>query len=209
MIRVSFIILHHTLPIYAAWFTLDHMNYTIQQSRLVHFFTANTATAPLWLIVRVYLGYGWLMAGWGKITNPAWFGSGAGAAMQGFIQGAIAKTACAPSIPVAMCHPDVQMWYASFLQSVVLPHIFTWSHAIALGETAVGLGLIVGLFTGTAAFFAFFMNLNFLLAGAVSVNPVWLVLALLIMLAHRVAGYWGLDYFARPFCRRFCLRLPS
>ncbi|MSU74251.1 DoxX family membrane protein [Candidatus Kaiserbacteria bacterium] len=176
--------------------------YTVSQSAFTHFLTTNTASAPLWLIVRLYLGYEWLMAGWGKIVNPAWFGTDAGAALNGFIQGAIAKTVCAPSVPAAMCHPDVQMWYAGFLQSTVLPHVTVWSNAIAVGEVLVGLGLIVGLLTGVAAFFGFFMNLNFLLAGTVSVNPIMLILALGIILARRVAGYWGLDRYARPFLRR-------
>ncbi len=30
----------------------------------------------------------------------------------------------------------------------------------------------------------------------------WLVLALGITLAHRVAGHWGLDRYARPFLQR-------
>ena len=30
--------------------------------------------AWLWLIVRLYVGWTWLKAGWGKVTNPAWVG---------------------------------------------------------------------------------------------------------------------------------------
>src|SRR6185369_4385401 len=97
------------------------------------------------------LGWEWVSAGYEKLMNPAWFGSDAGAALTGFVQGAVSKTGGA--------HPDVQMWYASFLQQVVLPHVNIWSHAVVLGEMAIGLGLIVGLVTGIAAFFGFFMNL--------------------------------------------------
>ena len=174
------------------------MNYTIEQSWFAHFFTADKVSAPLWFIVRLYLGYEFLMAGWGKLASPAWFGSGAGAALQGFVQGALAKT--------GGLHPDVYTWYASFLQSNVLPHLVIWSNAVVLGEIMIGLGLIVGLCTGTAAFFAFFMAFNFMLAGTVSINPTLLLLAIGIMLAHRVAGYWGLDRWARPFCKKFCRR---
>lgn len=180
------------------------MNYTIQQSRFAYFFISSTASAPLWLLARLYLGYEWFIAGWAKVQNPAWFGADAGAAMQGFVNGAVAKTACAANVPAAACHPDVQMWYASFLQSTVLPNVMIWSNAIAVGELLVGLGLLVGLLTGTAAFFGFFMNINFMLAGAVSMNPVWLVLALGIMLAHRVAGHWGLDRWAKPYFKKWC-----
>lgn len=170
--------------------------YTIKQSRFAYFFTTSNASAPLWLIVRLYLGYTWVLAGYEKLLNPAWFGSGAGAALQGFVQNALTQTG-GP-------HPAVQMWYATFLQNAVFPHLTLWSNAVTLGELAIGLGLIVGLFTGVAAFFGGFMNLNFLLAGAVSTNPIMLVLAIGIVLARRVAGYWGLDRFAKPYFNRMC-----
>ena len=182
-------------------------NQTVEQSAFIHFLTASTTSAPLWLLARLYLGYEFLMAGWGKFTNPVWFGSDAGAALQGFVNGAVAKTACAPNVAAAACHPDVQMWYASFLQSTVLPHVMVWSNAVVLGELAIGLGLIVGLCTGAAAFFAFFMSLNFLMAGTVSTNPILIVFALSIFAARRVAGYWGLDRYARPFMMRKCRSL--
>lgn len=182
--------------------------YTAEQSALTHFFTESTASAPLWFFMRLYLGYEFLMAGWGKMASPAWFGSGAGAALNGFVQGAVAKTVCAPGVVAAACHPDVQMWYASFLQSTVLPHVMLWSNAVVIGEIAIGLGLIVGLFTGIAAFFAFFMALNFLFAGTVSVNPLLITLALPLMCARRVAGYWGLDRYRSFLRRKFHLHTP-
>lgn len=143
--------------------------------------------SPVWIIVRVYLGYEWVIAGYHKVINPVWVGEKAGPAITGFVNGALAKTVGE--------HPDVSMWYAWFLKHAVLPHAYTWSHAIAYGEVAVGLGLILGAFTFLSAFFGAFMNINYLLAGTVSTNPVLLVLALLIMMAHRIAGFIGLDYY--------------
>ena len=177
------------------------MTYTIGQSAFAHFFTADTTTAPLWFVVRIYVGYASLMAGWSKIIHPAWFGSDAGASLQGFINGAVAKSVCASTVAASACHPSVQTWYASFLQNAVFSNAMVWSNAIAIGEFAIGFGLIVGLFTGAAAFFDFFMLLNFLLAGTVGSNPVMLVLALCIFAARRVAGYWGLDRYAMPYLR--------
>ena len=69
---------------------------------------------------------------------------------------------------------------------------------IAFGETAVGLGLIVGAFTGVAAVSGAFMNLNFLLAGSASTNPVLLLLGFLLVMAWKTAGYIGLDRFLLP-----------
>lgn len=163
---------------------------------LTRFFITNPKSAPFWLLVRLYLGFLWLMAGYEKVLNPDWFGMGAGKALAGFVQGALTKTG-GP-------HPDVQMWYAWFLQHAVLSHVTVWSNLITLGEIMVGLGLIVGLFTGAAAFFGFFMNLNFMLAGTVSINPIMLVLALGIMTARPVAALWGLDRFVQPWLRRHC-----
>ena len=42
------------------------------------------------------------------------------------------------------------------------------------------------------------MNLNFLLAGAVGINPVIGTLALFIVLAWRIAGYYGFDSILLP-----------
>lgn len=177
------------------------MIHTIEQSQLAHFFTADKASAPLWFLIRLYVGYEFLMAGLGKLASPAWYGSDAGAALQGFVQGALGKTVGA--------HPDVYGWYASFLQSAVLPHLVIWSNVVVFGEIAIGLGLIVGLFTRVAAFFAFFMAFNFLLSGSVSINPVLMLLAICVMVAHRVAGYWGLDRYARPYLHHRFHWFPS
>jgi uncharacterized membrane protein YphA (DoxX/SURF4 family) len=85
-------------------------------------------------------------------------------ALGGFIQGALHKTGGA--------HPDVQGWYAGFLQNIVLTHVHTWSHLVAYGELLVGLALTIGFLTGIAAFCGLFINLNYLLAGTVSTNPI-------------------------------------
>ena len=168
-----------------------HMkHYLVEESPFSHFFTADTRSSILWLIVRVYVGWAWLSAGWGKLHNPAWVGSDAGQALTGFINGALQKT--------SGVHPDVQGWYAWFLQHVVLQHVWAWSHFVAAGEFLVGAALILGFLTGIAAFFGAFMNLNFLMAGAVSTNPILFVLAIGLILAWRVAGYLGADYFVLP-----------
>jgi len=161
-----------------------------QNSPVTRFVFGNTKAAWFWLVVRLYVGWAWLEAGWDKIHNAAWVGDNAGGALSGFIQGALAKTA-GP-------YPDVQSWYAWFLTHAVLPHAPAWSHVVAWGELAVGVGLILGILTGVAAFFGAFMNFNFLMSGAVSVNPVLGVLALGVALAWKVGGYIGIDRWLLP-----------
>lgn len=144
----------------------------------------------IWLILRLYLGWIWLTAGLRKLGNPAWTGENAGAALTGFVQGALERTEGA--------NPDVQGWYAWFLQNIVLPNAAFWGYLVTIGEILVGIALIVGIFTGIAAFFGSLMNFSYLLAGAVSTNPILLAIAILLILAWKTAGWWGLDRWVLP-----------
>jgi thiosulfate dehydrogenase [quinone] large subunit len=53
--------------------------------------------------------------------------------------------------------------------------------------------LVLGAFVGIAAFFGAFMNWNFMMAGTASTNPLLFTLAIVLILAWKVAGYYGLD----------------
>ncbi|WP_104991217.1 DoxX family protein [Deinococcus sp. NW-56] len=151
---------------------------------------ADTRLAPLWALLRIYVGWQWLQAGWHKVTDPAWVGSEAGTAVTGFLQGALAKTGGE--------RPAVSGWYGSFIENFALPNATLFSYLVAFGETAVGIALILGLLTGVAAFFGGLMNANFLFAGTLSTNPLLFILATWLVLAWRVAGWWGLDRWVLP-----------
>jgi len=81
---------------------------------------------------------------------------------------------------------------------IVVPNASLFATLVALGEFAVGLGLLVGLLTGIAAFGAVFLNANFVLAGALGSNPALIVLGALLALAWRNAGWIGLDRWLLP-----------
>ena len=164
----------------------------IPEPNIARFLFADRRMAPVWLLVRVYLGVLWLLAAWSKLTDPAgaWIGKNAGAAVSGFAQGAMQQTSGE--------HAQVTGWYAGFLESVVVPNAALFSYLVTFGEIAIGLGLIFGLFTGIAAFFGGFMNASFIFAGTAGANPLMFILATWIVLAWRVAGYWGLDRWALP-----------
>ncbi|MBV8424513.1 MAG: DoxX family membrane protein [Candidatus Eremiobacteraeota bacterium] len=151
----------------------------------------DTRWAWVWLIVRLYVGWQWFSEGIEKAQSPAWTGSHAGSFLTMWVTKALAKTG-GP-------HPDVQWWYAAFLKSVVLPHAAAWSWIVTCGETLVGLGLLLGLFTGIAAFFGTVMNGSYLLAGTVSMNPILFAGASLLVLAWRTAGWFGLDRWVLPW----------
>lgn len=153
------------------------------------FLFSNTKSALIWLVVRLYLGYAWLTAGWKKVNSSAWVGDDAGAALSGFVNGSLAKAADGG---------DVTGWYATFLENAVLPNAKLFSYFVAFGELLVGLGLILGLLTGIAAFFGAIMNVSFLFAGTLSTNPLLFILATWLVLAWKVAGWYGLDRWALP-----------
>lgn len=154
-------------------------------------FFSNPKLSWVWLLLRIYVGWEWLIAGWGKINNPVWVGPKAGVAITGFLNGSLAKTTGA--------HPQVAGWYANFIKTIALPNAEIFSYMVSFGELFVGLGLILGAFTVTAAFFGAFMNMNYLYAGTVSTNPTLLIFQIFIMLAGKNAGKIGLDRFLSPW----------
>ena len=165
-------------------------SYLVQESPLSAWLFSNTKSSWIWLIVRLYVGYVWLMAGWEKVVSDMWTGSGTGSIILKFTAGALKKTAGE--------HPDVPGWYAWFLQTFVIPYPQFWSYLVAYGELLVGIALILGAFTSIAAFFGVFMNFNYLFSGTVSTNPQLVILGVLLILAWRVAGHLGLDYYLIP-----------
>jgi thiosulfate dehydrogenase (quinone) large subunit len=163
----------------------------IQDPPIARFFFQSTITAWLWLAVRLYVGYDFIVAGWHKFTTPAWM-DGSGTGIMGFWKGALGTT---PSgAPVITFD-----WYRSFLQYLVDTNSAGWfSYIIVFGELAVGIGLILGAFVGLAAAGGLLMNMAFLLAGTTSTNPVLVMLGFFLILAWKNAGYIGLDYFLLP-----------
>jgi thiosulfate dehydrogenase [quinone] large subunit len=157
-----------------------------------------TKFAWLWLIMRVYLGYFWLTSGWGKITNPVWR---TGGPLRGFWENAV-------TIPEAGRPTIAFDWYRSFIQFMLNQGWYDWfADLVMYGEFLVGIALILGAFTGIAAFAGSFMNWNFIMAGTASTNGLMLILAVFLILAWKVAGWYGLDrwiltYLGAPWRRR-------
>jgi len=145
----------------------------------------NVFLALLWLPVRFFVGREWLSAGLHKVTDPAWMDGGP--ALQGYWERAVA-------IPESGRPPITYDWFRQFLQYMLDNQWYTWfAKLVAWGEVLIGLGLIVGALVGIAAFFGTLMNFSFMLAGTTSTNPVLFGLAVFLVLAWKVAGYWGLD----------------
>jgi thiosulfate dehydrogenase [quinone] large subunit len=167
---------------------LTHENVQVSDPVAVQQLFGNTRFAWVWLLARLAVGALWLSSGLGKVINPAWVSTGA--ALKNSWTNMVAVT------PRPVAYYD---WYRSFLQYLLDTESYTWfAKLIAYGEVLVGIALILGIFTGIAAFFGGFMNWNFMMAGTASSNPMMFVVTISIILAWKIAGYWGLDRFLLP-----------
>jgi thiosulfate dehydrogenase [quinone] large subunit len=162
----------------------------IEGPAFVRFLFHNSRAGLLWLPIRVFVGFAWLDAGIHKLTDPAW--TQGGSALLAYWQRAA-------EIPEQGRPPITYEWYRDFINILINNDAQGWfAWLITLGEIAVGLGLLFGALTGIAAFFGALMNMSFLLAGSASTNPVMFTLAVGLILAWRVAGYYGLDRYLLP-----------
>jgi thiosulfate dehydrogenase [quinone] large subunit len=165
----------------------------LPQPAVSRFLFHDTRSAPLWLVVRFYLGFQWLEAGYHKATGSGWLDGGG--ALKGYWAKAVALDPKTGTGPIAADYG----WYRSFLQFLLNHEAYTWfAKLIVAGEILVGIGIIVGGLVGIAAFCGALMNMSFMLAGSASTNPVLFGLAVLLILGWQVAGYYGADRFILP-----------
>ncbi len=150
----------------------------------------NVFVSLLWLPLRFFVGRDWLSAVLHKVGVPAWTESGA--ALAGFWKSAITVN--------EQGQGQITFdWYRNLLHYMLDNGWQTWfAKLVVAGEILIGLGLIVGGLVGLAAFFGTLLNFNFGLAGSASSNPVLFGLGVLLVLAWRTAGYWGLDRWLLP-----------
>ena len=136
---------------------------------MVKWLRENTIAAGILTVLRLYLGYTWLPAGFHKLTG--------GFNATGFLKGAIANPVKGPDGSV------VYNTYVSLLKSFALPNAHLFNTIIPLGEFLVGLGLILSCLTTAAMFFGLVMNFSYIMAGTVSTNPMDILLGVIILFA--------------------------
>jgi len=155
---------------------------------MMKFWRENKYAAGVVLLLRLYIGWLWLEAGWHKITG--------GFDATGFLTRAV-ENPVADKATGAAVYPT----YTAFIEHFALPNVKLINFLIPWGEFLIGLGLILGALTIAATFFGLMLNFLFLFAGTVSTNPWMLLLGALIFIAGANAGAYGLDRFLMPLLK--------
>ena len=143
----------------------------------IQFLKENRYVTLLLTVLRLYLGWLWLNAGWGKISGGKFDASG-------FMNGAINK--------MSGENPAVQPWWGNLLKEVALPYVDLFNVLVPWGEFLVGLGLILGVFTSFSILMGLTMNFAYMLSGTTSTNPQMVLLGMFILVAGINAGKIGL-----------------
>jgi thiosulfate dehydrogenase [quinone] large subunit len=158
----------------------------------------NKYAAVILTLVRLYVGYEWMLAGWHKIAGNKAFDA------SGYLKGAIAKPVLETGTQDSL-YPN----FIAFLQHFALPNVKLFNAIVPWGELLVGVGLILGALTTTAVFFGMVMNFTYMLAGTVSSNPWLILLSVFIIAAGANAGKFGADYYVLPYIRQWFIKLRN
>lgn len=151
------------------------------------FIRENVVVAGVVTIIRLMLGWSWMVAGWGKIRD--------GFDATGYLNNAVNN----PVLDKA--GEAIYPTYTAFIEKFALPNVKMINFMIPWGEFLVGIGLILGTLTIAATLFGLLMNFMFLFAGTISTNPYMVVLSLLILAVGANAGKFGGDYFLMPYLK--------
>lgn len=156
----------------------------------------------VWIVLlRLVVGGWFLKAVWTKLTVAWLWGSipylVVSPRFLGFHPKRVAEFAAGNPLP----------WYKDFLEQTVLPNATLFASLQAYGEACVGIGLVLGLFTGLAALIGLFLSVNFGLANqwmgfGQQGFHLLLVTSMVIFLGSRAGRSWGLDQLLLRGARR-------
>ncbi len=135
--------------------------------------------APIWTAMRIWLGIMWIQAGVSKLwgaENPAFMHNG-GAGVAGFAtHGTAAYT-----------------WWHHFLTGFVVPNAGWIGVLVAVAEFAIGIGLVLGLFTRLAALGSLALLFTYVMSGTASVCAFYALFAIVLLATWRTSGWLGAD----------------
>jgi thiosulfate dehydrogenase [quinone] large subunit len=135
--------------------------------------------AVAWTAMRIWLGVMWIQAGAAKLwgaENPAFLHNN-GSGVAGFA----AHGAAAYS------------WWGSFLHSFVVPNSGSIGVFVACAEFAIGIALVLGLFTPLAALGSLGLLFTYVMSGTASVCAFYALFAVVILATWRTSSWLGAD----------------
>jgi len=152
-------------------------------------FTQEKTYLGFFALLRFFLGFSFLKAGWGKYLSGYLDPSPASVPLAGVL-----------NFWLTGASPMPAGWYREFIEGIVLPNVHLFGILVCLGELTAGALLLTGLCTRLAGLLGAFLALNFFFASGhlgpshALVNQTFVAASLLLMLA--AAGRaWGLDWF--------------
>jgi thiosulfate dehydrogenase [quinone] large subunit len=141
------------------------------------------AASELWLVARVWLGYGWLNAGYQKLwgSEKAFCWNGGGAGVKGFATAGVAGSRAGTG-------GASYGWFAGLLHGFVVPNASWIARVVPVSELVIGALLILGLFAGAVAVAGVALNVVYMFSGSSGVNPAYAIVAVFPTLAPRWQG---------------------
>jgi NADH:ubiquinone reductase (H+-translocating) len=167
-------------------------------------------TPILWLaILRVYLGVIWLLEGVKKVQE-GWLDP---------TKNFVVTMPNADDLPqqtadaVTNATQVTQYWpepllkrplgvYEWFMDTVIAPNHYVFQLGLVLMEIAIGLALIVGLFTVLASLGSLFLCANFIISAMAGKEIFWHIFAGLALLGGAGRAF-GLDYYVMPWLKNW------
>lgn len=149
----------------------------------------SVTTSVFWVaILRIYLGYRWLLSGLEKV-HSGWLAEGT------------KLVAGASTSPIG---PNTPEWYVHFMEKFVFPHALFFQTLITLSELAIGVCLILGLFTTLASLGSLFMLINFMISGS---GDMWFFMVTIAVLFSGAGHSFGIDKYLIPALIKFGKRI--
>lgn len=131
------------------------------------------------LILRLFMGVGWIRTCVEKLPEAGWWD---GTALTTFLQGHM------------MTGKVVFPFYQDLITNVFLPHAQVLGVITMFGEGLIGLAILTGTFTNFALLNAVFMNLNFIMAGAIDPSAFYLIIETVLFISN-TGAILGVDLF--------------
>jgi NADH dehydrogenase len=164
-----------------------------------------TETFTFWMVImRMYLGYMWLMQGVHKY-NDGWF-SKVSIYAQKAAAAADATAAATPAAAEGAAEAVVQgmnligqntpAWYAWICETMIVPNAMFFQKMIVLTEFGLGIAFLTGTFTFIAAIVSIGMNINFLLSTGL--YDYWYIVTSIACLGGAGRAF-GVDHYLMPW----------